>query len=98
TQVKRGLDSWVKVDFTSKPKKLRGEIVNGQTGIGSLMVNGGSLFLDPNRCWVIREYELDAGNVAGTKSGRWSGTMSYANRADGFPILSKLSIKIGDGK
>jgi hypothetical protein len=97
TPVKRGEQELVRFDFTSRPQRVMSQVINGRKGFGILMVSGGWVLLDPNRYWLIEEYGLNVSNLSGTKSGKWSGNMNYKEGQDGFPIISRISVKVGDG-
>lgn len=89
----RGGAEWVRVDFTSRPKLLQPhEINNKQIRAGWNPLRGGWVLLDPQRYWIIREYDVQVEWQDGSTS-TWATSYAYKDGRDGFPILSRVVLR-----
>jgi hypothetical protein len=97
--VRRGGVELAEVEFTCKPKQAPARVIdNQQLPGGWLRLRGGTLLLDPNQYWLLREYQVEK-EYPGQPAIKYHGTLQYATGPSGKPIMKRVLItftKTGD--
>jgi hypothetical protein len=89
TQVQMAERELVRFDFRYRPKELPEREFKGRKFGGWNPIRGGWVTLDPERYWVICDYEVSV-EWQDQSTGIMAGALSYQKEDNGFPTLSTI--------